>query len=60
MLSWKPKIFDIGKQYLFFHMYDHLGIPCLAGIFLFPYLCQYHLKLYEHLYIHKNTNAYEV
>ena len=40
-------------------MYCALWIPCLADIFLFPYLCQYLLKLYTWLHI-QNTNAHEV
>ena len=29
----------IWQPYLFFLIYNHLCIPCLADIFLFPYLC---------------------
>ena len=30
----------IWQPYLFFLIYSHIWIPCLADIFLFPYLCQ--------------------
>ena len=56
VLSWHPLIVYIWQPYLFLHIYDHLWIPCLAGladVFLFPYLCQYILKLYTHVHMYK-------
>ena len=47
------KHFTFGRPYCFFHICDQLWIPCLADVFLFPYLCQYLLKLYMHVHIQK-------
>ena len=53
------KYFTFGSHICSLYTYDNLCIPCYAHILYFPYLCQYLLKLYTHVYI-QNTNAHDV
>ena len=45
-------------MYSLFLTHDHLCIPCLTDIFLFPYLFPKPLKLYTHVYT--KTNVHQV
>ena len=55
-ISCESWIFTFGSH-IIFH-YDHLCISCLADIFVFCHLLQYHLNLYTCVSIH-NANSYE-